>query len=177
MNYGQIYYADVANGTGCRTSLFVSGCTHHCRDCFNEMTWDFDYGEPFTEAVEDRVIESLKPVYISGLTLLGGEPMELRNQGAVCHLLERVRSEVPHANVWIYSGYSYEELIDPGNGRCHGEYTDRILGMADILVDGEFDYTKKDLRLKFRGSSNQRIIRVPETLKTGQIVLSELNCQ
>ncbi|WP_027216505.1 anaerobic ribonucleoside-triphosphate reductase activating protein [Butyrivibrio fibrisolvens] len=175
MNYGQIIKNDVANGIGCRTSLFVSGCTHHCKGCFNEMTWDFEYGLKFTKDVEDDIIESLKPSYISGITILGGEPMEIRNQEVLRPFIERIKKEVPKATVWIYSGYVWEELTDPDNKRCHGADTDAILSMTDILVDGEFVLAKKDMMLRFRGSSNQRIIDVPATLKEGQIVMSEYN--
>ena len=173
MNYGQIYYADVANGIGCRTSLFVSGCTHHCKGCFNEMTWDFTYGHPYTKETEDKIVESLKPSYISGLTILGGEPMELLNQKAIAPLIDRVKKEVLHASIWIYSGYIWEELNDPDNAKCHGEYTDAILSQIDILVDGEFVEEKKDIALSFRGSSNQRIIDVPKTFEAGHIVISD----
>ena len=175
MNYGQIIYTDVANGIGCRTSLFVSGCTHHCKGCFNEMTWDFNYGELFTNAVEDEIIESLKPAYINGITILGGEPMEVANQKVLSPFIKRIKDECPGKTIWIYSGYVWEELIDPNNKRCHGEDTDAILSMTDILVDGEFVLDKKDLMLRFRGSSNQRVIDVQETLKSGNIVLSKYN--
>lgn len=175
MNYGQIYYADIANGPGMRTDLFVSGCTHHCKNCFNEMTWDFGYGEPYTKEIEDKIIASLQPSYIAGLTILGGEPMEAANQPAVRGLVERVRREVPHANIWIYSGYTWEELTDPVNKRCHTENTLPILQNIDILVDGRFVEELKNLRLNYRGSSNQRIISVPETLASGGLVLSPLN--
>ena len=173
MNYGQIINNDVANGIGCRTSLFVSGCTHHCKGCFNEMTWDFNYGLPYTKEVEDEIIESLKPSYISGLTILGGEPMEVVNQKEVRALLERIKKEVPKATIWIYSGYTWEELTDKENRRCHSEDTEAILSMVDILVDGEFVLEKRDLMLRFRGSSNQRVIDVPETLLKGEVVLSK----
>lgn len=175
MNYGQIYYADVANGIGCRTALFVSGCTHHCKGCFNEMTWDFNYGQKYTKEVEDEIIESLKPSYIDGLTILGGEPMEIVNQKEIRPLLERIKKEVPRATIWIYSGYTLEELTDAENKRCHGDDTDAILSMTDILVDGEFELDKKDLMLRFRGSSNQRVIDMKETLKSGKTVLSKYN--
>lgn len=172
MNVGQIYYTDIANGVGCRTAVFVSGCTHHCKGCFNEETWNFDYGHPFTKELEDKVVESLKPTHIDGLTLLGGEPMEPRNQKDIRPLLERIKREVPHATIWIYSGYTYEELTDATNKRCHTEDTDAILSMTDILVDGEFMLDKKDITLRFRGSSNQRIIDVPATRASGEITLS-----
>lgn len=175
MNYGQIIKNDVANGIGCRTSLFVSGCTHHCEGCFNEMTWDFNYGVPFTKEVEDDVIESLKPTYIAGLTILGGEPMEVANQKVLRPFIERIRKEVPKATIWIYSGYVWEDLNDETNKRCHSEDTDAILGMLDILVDGEFILAKKNIMLHFRGSANQRIIDVPATRKEKKIVLSPFN--
>lgn len=173
MNYGIIYEADIANGIGCRTALFVSGCTHHCKNCFNEETWDFSYGKPFTKEVEDKIIASLQPAYIDGLSILGGEPMEIANQATIRPFLERVRKECPHATVWIYSGYTWEELTDADNKRCHSEDTMPILSMVDILVDGEFVEEKKNIRLAFRGSSNQRIIDVPKTLAEGTVVLSE----
>ena len=175
MNYGQIIKNDVANGIGCRTSLFVSGCTHHCEGCFNEMTWDFNYGVPFTKEVEDDIIESLKPTYIAGLTILGGEPMEVANQKVLRPFIERIRKEVPKATIWIYSGYVWEDLNDETNKRCHSEDTDAILGMLDILVDGEFILAKKNIMLHFRGSANQRIIDVPATRKEKKIVLSPFN--
>ena len=165
MNYGRIFYCDVANGTGCRTALFVSGCTHHCRECFNPETWDFNFGKPFTTETENDIIESLRPDHIEGLSVLGGEPMELSNQAVLRPFLERVKKEVSHASVWIYSGYTFEELTDTGNKRCHGDDTAAILSLTDILVDGRFEIEKKDLTLAFRGSSNQRIIDVQKTLK------------
>ena len=175
MNYGQVYFNDVANGIGCRTAFFVSGCTHHCKGCFNEMTWDFNYGVPYTKEVEDEIVESLKPSYIAGLTILGGEPMEIVNQKEIRPLMERIKKEVPRATIWIYSGYLWEELTDPNNKRCHGEDTDAILSMTDVLVDGEFMQDKRNLMLRFRGSENQRIIDVPATLSKGEIVLSPYN--
>ncbi len=175
MNYGEIKTTDIANGTGVRTSLFVSGCTHHCKGCFNEETWDFGYGKPFTKEVEDEIIESLRPAYVSGLTILGGEPMEVANQEALRPFIERVKKELPGKTIWIYSGYVWEELCDKENKRCHGENTEAILSMIDILVDGEFKLELKNISLKFRGSSNQRIIMVPESLEKDEIVLSELN--
>ena len=162
MNYGQVFYADTANGIGARISLFVSGCTHHCPGCFNEETWDFNFGDPFTREVEDDIIEHLRPSYIDGLSLLGGEPMEAQNQRALLPFLERVKHEVPHATVWIYSGYTFEELLDETNSRCHTEATRRILELADILVDGKFILAEKDVKHRFRGSRNQRILEQKE---------------
>lgn len=172
MNYGQVFYADTANGIGARISLFVSGCTHHCPGCFNEETWDFNFGDPFTREVEDDIIEHLRPSYIDGLSLLGGEPMEAQNQRALLPFLERVKQEVPHATVWIYSGYTFEELLDTENRRCHTEATRRILELADILVDGKFILAEKDLKLRFRGSRNQRILELKESLKENRPVHS-----
>lgn len=173
MNYGQIYYTDIANGPGCRTSLFVSGCTHHCKGCFNEETWDFSFGHEFTKDTVNDILLSLKPSYISGLTVLGGEPMEPENQKALLPLYRAVREKVPHATIWIYSGYTWEELTDRENGRCHSSVTDEILSLTDVLVDGEFVEEQKDITLHFRGSSNQRIIDVPASLAAGEAVLKE----
>jgi len=172
MNYAQIFQCDIANGPGCRTSLFVSGCTHHCPGCFNEIAWDFNYGKPFTKAIEDQLILESQPPYIDGFTFLGGEPMEVANQSALLPFMERIRKELPEKTIWVYSGYTYEELTDPSNSRCHGEDTDRILVLADILVDGRFVQAKKDITLRFRGSSNQRVIDLKETRKSGRIILS-----
>ena len=172
MNYGQVFYADTANGIGARISLFVSGCTHHCPGCFNEETWDFNFGDPFTREVEDDIIEHLRPSYIDGLSLLGGEPMEAQNQRALLPFLERVKHEVPRATIWIYSGYTFEELLDTENRRCHTEATRRILELADILVDGKFILAEKDVKLRFRGSRNQRILELKESLKENRPVHS-----
>lgn len=173
MNYGQIFYCDIANGVGCRTALFVSGCTHHCKGCFNEETWDFKYGEPYTKETEDMIIERSDHPYIDGITLLGGEPMEPANQLALMPLIERVKNELTRKTIWIYSGYLWEELADPENQRCHTSVTDKILSMTDILVDGEFHLAEKNISLRFRGSSNQRIIDVQESLKEGRVILSK----
>jgi len=173
MNYGKVIYCDVANGVGCRTSLFVSGCTHHCPGCFNPETWDFNYGQSFDEETEEKIIGSIKPDHIDGLTILGGEPMEPSNQEVICPFLRRVKKEAGHATVWIYSGFTFEELTDPENSRCHTELTEEILSMTDVLVDGRFIIDKKDIRLSFRGSSNQRIIDVQSSLKEKRVVVLE----
>jgi len=173
MNYANIHMFDVANGPGCRTSLFVSGCTHHCKGCFNSMTWDFSYGNPFTKEVQDQLIEDSQPNYIDGFTILGGEPMEVQNQAALRPFLERIKEELPDKTIWIYSGYTYEELTDTNNTRCHSDDTDAILSIIDVLVDGEFQIDKKNISLKFRGSSNQRVIDVPATRSREKIVYSE----
>ena len=175
MNYGEIKTTDIANGVGVRTSLFVSGCTHHCKGCFNEETWDFNFGKAFTKEVEDEIIESIRPAYVSGLTILGGEPMEVVNQKVLRPFIERVRSEVPGKTIWVYSGYTWEELVDENNKRCHSEDTMEILHNIDVLVDGQFKLDLKNISLKFRGSSNQRIIDVNKTLEEKNIVLSIYN--
>lgn len=171
MNYGEIKKYDIANGIGVRTSLFVSGCRHHCKGCFNPETWSFEYGKTYTKETENDIVSSLAPYYISGLTVLGGEPFEPENQATIVGLLKRVREEYPDKNIWVYSGYLFEELMGkiPSHARC--EVTDEILSYIDILVDGEFVESKKDISLHFRGSSNQRIIDVKKTLETGEISL------
>ena len=170
MNYANIKWADVANGPGVRVSLFVSGCTHHCPGCFNSEAWSFDYGKPFTQAEEDRVVQALSSPYIQGLTLLGGEPFEPENQQRLLPLLRRVRREVPEKSIWCYSGYTLDgQLWRDSRARC--QYTDEMLSLLDVLVDGRFVQAKKALDLRFRGSSNQRIIDVPRSLAAGQVVL------
>ncbi len=170
MNFGEIKKCDIANGEGVRVSLFVSGCTHHCKGCFNAQTWDFNFGEPFTQEVEDSLISDLAPSYIVGLTLLGGEPMEPENQRALVPFLCRVKERFPDKTIWCYTGYTYDKDLVQG-GRAWCEVTDEMLSMMDVLVDGEFVEALKDIRLVFKGSSNQRIINLKETLKKGKVVL------
>ena len=172
MNYGEIKYYDIANGPGVRTSLFVSGCRNRCEDCFNRETWAFDFGKPYTEETENAIAESLKPDYIAGLTVLGGEPFEKENQPEVLKLVKRVRKEFPNKTIWIFSGFTYEELIS--GSRASGETTNEILSVCDVLVDGRFDKSKKNISLKFRGSENQRIIDLKPTLLQNKVVLKEL---
>ena len=169
MNYADIKKVDVANGPGVRVSLFVSGCTHRCEACFNPETWDFDYGSPFGEAEADRILGLLAPEHIRGLSLLGGEPFEPANQGPVLELVERVRKELPHKTIWCYSGFLFEELAA---GRV-GDHSRALLEKLDVLVDGPFVLTRKDLGLRFRGSSNQRIVDVPASLAAGEVRLAE----
>ena len=167
MNYATIKNCDIANGPGVRVSLFVSGCTHRCKGCFNEVAWDFDYGEPFTEAVMDSILEMLRPSYIRGLTLLGGEPFEPQNQSAVVQLLRKIKKEMPEKSIWAFSGYLFDKDILSGRlGDC-SEY----LSYLDVLVDGPFVEAKKNLSLRFRGSENQRLIDVPASLAAGEIIL------
>ena len=174
MNYANIKETDVANGTGVRVSLFVSGCTHHCKNCFNQMTWDFKYGEKFTTETEDKLLKLLEPSYINGLTLLGGEPLEPINQRGLLPFLKRVREKFGESKtIWCYSGYKFdEELLGESRARC--EATDEVLSLIDVLVDGEFVEELKNLSLKFRGSSNQRIIDVKKSLEAKEVVLFEV---
>ena len=170
MYYADIKKIDVANGPGVRVSLFVSGCTHHCKGCFNQEAWDFHYGRPYTQETEDEIIQALSPSYISGLTLLGGEPFEPQNQAALLPLLRRVRRELPEKNIWAYSGFLYEDMLREGSHpRC--EVTDELLGMVDVLVDGRFVEALKDISLRFRGSSNQRLIDLNATRAAGAVCL------
>lgn len=174
MNYSEIKYFDVANGPGVRTSFFVSGCTHHCKGCFNERALSFTAGSSYTKEVEEEIVSSLSLTYIRGLTILGGEPMEVRNQEGVRSLIESVRKRYGgKKNIWLFSGYTFEELLNVNNKKCHCEHTLPILRNIDILVDGEFVLSLKNLSLKFRGSSNQRIIDVKNSLSENRLVLSE----
>ena len=170
MNYGEIKKVDIANGTGVRVSLFVSGCTHHCKGCFNPATWNFDFGNEYTKDTEDSIIEALKPSYIEGLSLLGGEPFEPQNQPTLVGLLKRIRKELPTKNVWCYSGYTFEELCGKKNSRAFTNTTKEMLSLIDVLVDGEFVLELKDISLKFRGSSNQRIIDVKKSLEENEVI-------
>ena len=170
MNFATLRTHDVANGPGVRVSLFVSGCTHRCRGCFNAEAWDFNYGEPYTEEIEDRIIRALSPSYIKGFSLLGGEPFEPCNQVHLVELLEKIRATYPDKTVWCYTGYDFERDILPLR-LGDGDVTRRMIACIDVLVDGEFVEEKKDLSLRFRGSSNQRIIDVRRSLCEGEVVL------
>lgn len=173
MNYGEIKNYDIANGEGVRVSLFVSGCTHHCKNCFNPETWSFEYGKPFTKETEDYIIECLSPDYIDGLSLLGGEPFEPQNQEVLLPFLRKVKNELPNKNIWCYTGYLFDsELLSESRARC--EFTDEMLSLIDVLVDGEFVQAMHDISLAFRGSSNQRIIDVQKSLETGEVKLHRL---
>lgn len=171
MNYASIKKCDIANGPGVRTTLFVSGCTHHCKNCFNPETWDFNYGKPFTEQVEDDIIQSCKSAFVTGITLLGGEPLEPANQRALLPFIRKFREQLPNKTVWCYSGYLYEQLIGEVEYRCRCEVTDELLELIDVLVDGEFVQDLYDISLRFRGSSNQRIIDLKRSLASGQVQL------
>lgn len=171
MNYCSIHPRDIANGVGVRVALFVSGCRNHCKNCFQPETWDFNYGDPFTEAVEDRILEELSPFFVDGLTVLGGEPFEQENQRGLLPFLKRVRAELPGKTIWAYSGFTWEQLTGREPARCRCEVTDELLSLLDVLVDGPFVEEQKDISLQFRGSANQRIIDVPATLRSGAVVL------
>lgn len=170
MHYSTIKDCDIANGIGVRITLFVSGCTNHCKNCFQPQTWDFDFGEPFTEETEEKLLEMLKPDYINGLTLLGGEPMEPQNQRTLVPFLKRVREAYPNKNIWCFTGFTYEVLkTDGSHPRC--EVTDEMLSLIDVLVDGRYVDELKDLTLQFRGSSNQRLIDMVKTRENGEVTL------
>lgn len=158
MNYGTIKKTDIANGLGVRVSLFVSGCRNHCKGCFNQITWDFNFGNLFTEMTEMEILDALQPDYINGLTVLGGEPFEEENQEVLAPFLETVKKAFPKKNIWCYTGYIYDKDLLPQDGRKHTAFTNRMLACIDVLVDGPFVESLKDLTLNFRGSRNQRII-------------------
>ncbi|MDW2798992.1 anaerobic ribonucleoside-triphosphate reductase activating protein [Clostridium boliviensis] len=169
MYFATIKPTDVANGSGVRVSLFVSGCTHYCKGCFNAEAWDFHYGEAYTEETQERILGYLDHSYIAGLSLLGGEPMHPDNQKGILQLVEEVRRRFPDKTIWCYTGYDFETDILGGMAERVPE-TRRILACLDVLVDGKFVEEKKDLKLRFKGSSNQRIIKVPESLKAGSVI-------
>lgn len=169
MNYAAIKPCDIANGPGVRVSLFVSGCTHHCPGCFQPETWDFNYGQPYTEDVAAQVLQLLAPDYIEGLTLLGGEPMEPANREALLPLVRAVRKQYPNKTIWCYSGYLFEQLRAGNPGPA--DTAQELLSLLDVLVDGPFVEAKKDLGLRFRGSSNQRLVSVPSSISTGCTIL------
>ena len=166
MNYGNIKFFDIANGIGVRTSLFVSGCRLHCPGCFNGEAQDFGFGAPYTREIEDRIVESLRPDYIKGLSLLGGDPMEPENQRVLAGLVERVTRDLPEKDIWCYTGYVYDRDLVPGGRKWLEGVTNRLLDGVDVLVDGPFVEAKKDITLRFRGSSNQRLIDLAATRAT-----------
>ena len=167
MNYATIKNNDIANGPGVRVSLFVSGCTHRCKDCFNQEAWDFDFGEPFDRAVMERILDMMQPAYIKGITYLGGEPLDPRNQGGLLELSRLIKERYPEKSIWCFTGYVWERLPQVET------VTDELISYLEVLVDGPFVAEKKNLRLKFRGSENQRLIHIPKTLTAGQIILWE----
>lgn len=170
MNYATIKNCDIANGPGVRVSLFVSGCRHRCKGCFNEIAWDFNYGTPFTEDTITSILQMLAPAHIQGLTLLGGEPFEPENQKELVKLLRAVKKTYPNKSIWAFSGYLFDKDILPGK-LGPAEITSEIVSYLDVLVDGRFVQEKKDLSLRFRGSSNQRIIDVQKSITADHIIL------
>lgn len=172
MNYADIKKVDVANGPGVRVSLFVSGCTHHCKECFNPETWDFAFGSPFGEEQITQILGLLDRSYIRGLSLLGGEPFEPENQAPLLAFLRRFRTALPGKTVWCYTGFTLEELLGK-SGECRActPHTRELLGLIDILVDGRYEEELADITLAFRGSKNQRVLNLPATLTTGEPVL------
>ena len=172
MNYGTIKWTDIANGEGVRISLFVSGCTHRCKNCFNEVAWDFTYGELFDETVENRILKELESDYIAGLSLLGGEPLEPQNQKSLYPFLKKVKAFYPNKTIWCYTGFVFDEergLLK--EAQKNTEFTKELISMFDVLVDGAYIEELKDIRLKFRGSSNQRVIDVKKSLAKGECIL------
>ena len=172
MNYATIKPRDIANGPGVRVSLFVSGCTHHCKGCFNQEAWDFDFGQPFTQETIDSILRELSPGFVRGLTLLGGEPFEPENQPAIVELLRQIKTNYPEKTIWAFSGYLFDRDIWPGK-LGDPAITREYISYLDVLVDGPFVESKKNLSLRFRGSENQRLIDIQKTLAAGEIVLWE----
>lgn len=173
MNYAEIKNNDIANGPGVRVSLFVSGCMHFCEDCFNQVAWDFSYGNEFTEEVWERIFSALDFPRIRGITLLGGEPFEVKNQRGLVPFMRELKKRFPNKDVWCFSGFTYEELTGKKESRARCEHTDELLSYIDVLVDGRFEKDKKNIMLRFRGSENQRLIDLNATREKGEIVLWE----
>ena len=172
MNYATIKWCDIANGEGVRISLFVSGCTHHCKNCFNAVAWDFSYGEAFDEAVQEKILKELDSDYIAGLSLLGGEPLEPQNQEALFPFIKKVKELYPNKTIWCYTGCVLDEKAKKLKEKHKNTpHTKELLSLFDVVVDGPFVEELKDIRLKFRGSSNQRVIDIRKTLEKGKIVL------
>lgn len=171
MNYGEIKKNDISNGIGVRTSLFVSGCRHHCKDCFNAQTWDFAFGNAFTEQTMMEILEACEPEWINGLSILGGEPFEPENQRVLLPFLVMFKEKFPNKDIWCYSGFTFEEITGRAKSRAKTDVSAEMLSLIDVLVDGRFEESLKDISLKFRGSSNQRIIDVKKTLSEKNIVL------
>ncbi len=172
MNYATIKWTDIANGEGVRISLFVSGCTHRCKNCFNQIAWDFNYGQPFDEATEEKILSEISAEYIAGLSLLGGEPLEPQNQEALYPFIKKLKERYPEKTIWCYTGFVFNEkkgLLK--EGKKNTAITKELISMFDVLVDGAYVEKLKDIRLKFRGSSNQRVIDVKKTLASGECVL------
>ena len=170
MNYAAVKYCDIANGLGCRTVLFVSGCRNACKGCFQPETWAFDYGKPFDETIQKEIIDSLAPDYVQGITLLGGDPFEEENQKALLPFMKKLKEQYPNKDVWAYTGYIYDKDLVK-DGRKHTQDTDELLSTIDVLVDGPFIEERKNIMLKFRGSDNQRVIDLKQTIENDKIIL------
>ena len=175
MYYGNIKKTDVANGDGVRVSLYVSGCRNKCDECFNQVTWDFLFGKPFTEDTMNEILEALKPDYIAGFSLLGGEPFEEENQEVCTKILKKIKETYPEKDIWSWTGYLFDKDLLDENGRKHTQYTKEMLSYIDVLIDGRFMKDLKDLSLKYRGSSNQRVIDVQKSLKENKIILKNVD--
>lgn len=173
MKYAAIKKCDVANGPGVRVSVFVSGCNHHCKGCFNEKAWDFNYGEDFTDEIIDKVLNDMNKDYISGLSLLGGEPFEIENQKGLVKLVKRVKEKFPNKTIWCYTGFDYEKDIMNNMYNKFSE-TKELINSIDVLVDGKFELDKRNLNLKFRGSENQRLIDVKKSMKENKIIWTQV---
>ena len=169
MHYADIKEFDIANGPGVRVSLFVSGCNHHCKGCFNQCAWDFNYGNDYTEETTQKILDDLDKDYIDGLSLLGGEPLEIQNQKGLLPLVKKVKEKYPNKNIWCYTGFDFEKDV-VGKMAKTNEETKELMNYIDVIVDGKFEEEKKDLSLQFRGSSNQRIIDVKQSLKNEKII-------
>lgn len=175
MNIGEIIVSDVANGPSVRLSIFVSGCKNHCKGCFNPETWDFNYGEKYTHNMREHIINELSKSYYKGITILGGDPFELENQKDVLDIILAVKSNLPLRDIWMYTGYTYESDLNIGGKRYIENTTEKILDNIDVLVDGRFELEKRNIKLRFRGSTNQRIIDMKNSRKSGNTILSDLN--
>lgn len=173
MNYATIKECDVANGPGVRVSVFVSGCNHHCKGCFNEIAWDFNYGEPFTQNTIDKIIKALDKEYIEGLTLLGGEPLEYANQKGLVELVRQVKQKLPNKTIWCYTGFDFEKDVIGKMYPIWGE-TRELLSDIDVIVDGKFELERKNPSLKFRGSENQRLIDVAKSMACNKIIWADI---
>lgn len=173
MHYGELKKRDIANGLGVRVALFVSGCTNHCEECFNRDTWDFHYGKLYTKDTENEIIEAMRPDFVRGLSLLGGEPMEPKNQPKLLELVKRAKKELPNKDIWCYTGFTYDELLDE-SAYPNTEIVEELLSYIDVLVDGRFEKDKRNLMLKFRGSENQRLIDLNATRKENKVVLLDI---
>ncbi len=173
MNYAKIKECDVANGPGVRVSVFVSGCNHHCKGCFNQEAWDFNYGKEFNQETIDQVLKDLDHDYIEGLSLLGGEPLEYNNQKGLLPLVRQVKEKFPNKSIWCYTGFDFEKDV---MGKMYNTWdeTKELISDIDVIVDGKFQEEKKNLSLRFRGSENQRLIDVPKSVKENKVVWANL---